>query len=65
MKYHHNTKGERIYTNDYGVSFCSHPTVYENGEPCERIKVVCDWGNTSYLCRRCGEVVKKDLMPTA
>jgi len=49
--------GKRIYENQHGYVHCMHTG--------EMVKAVTAWGNTSYVCHRCGEVVSKDLMPTS
>lgn len=49
--------GKRIYENRHGYIHCKH-----NGK---LIKAITDWENISYVCYSCGEVVRKDLMPTA
>ena len=49
--------GKRIYENLCRYVHCRH-----NGK---LIKAVTNWGNVSWICSSCGEVVKKDLTPTA
>lgn len=49
--------GKRLYANTHNYIHCYHN--------CELIPVVYMWGNTAYICEQCGEVVKKDLMPTS
>jgi len=48
---------KRLYVNTHGYIHCHHNS--------ELIPVVYRWGNTAYVCESCGEVVKKDLLPSS
>jgi len=49
--------GKRFYENNYGYVNCEHA--------CDLIEVITRWGNKSYVCPLCGEVVKKETTPTS
>ena len=50
--------GIRFYENQHGYIHCMHKDK-------KLIPISTAFGNTSYICESCGEVVKKDLMPSA
>jgi hypothetical protein len=53
-----NYHGKRLYVNAHGYIHCQH-----NRDPL--IKVITSFGNVSFICNQCGEVVKKELTPTS
>lgn len=53
-----NDHGKRLYINTHGYIHCHH-----NRDPL--IEVTTSFGNKSFICNQCGEVVKKELTPTS
>lgn len=51
-------KGIRFYENQNGYIHCKHKNK-------KLIPVPTMFGNITYVCESCGEVVKNELMPTA
>ena len=51
-------EGKRLYKNSYGYIHCEHTNM-------ALIEVITNWGNKSFVCPSCGEVVRKELTPTS
>ena len=49
--------GKRFYVNIHDYIHCHH-----NRDPL--IEVITSFGNKSFICNQCGEVVKRELTPT-
>ncbi len=51
-------KGVFHYINEHGYEHCNHADKVE-------IEVVTAYGNRSFICHWCGNVIRKELTPTS
>ena len=50
--------GKKFYQNKHGYILC-----YHERDPL--IEVITSFGNKSFVCNQCGQIVKRELMPTS